>query len=347
MLLYKAISLTMVFVGFLQAQEILDIMVKGISDAQNDGAQKDRMEAIMDAKLQACEKAGVAINAKTTVENFQTVYDLVESKSEAVLLPGYQLMDVGYTADGTFQVVLSGKIKIIEEEQISIKELRYAQSLNDRGKFSECKAILEKYIDSKDADVSEDLKQESLYYYIKWGYSFNLDENVEKFAAYYPDSEHNSKLQKFAAFAKNPLCRWDQSYQPDTKQWLDQIVTHEDKTYGQQIVVVNDTITIKDFDEKARRFFVRYLLLRQDDDDNQEQTAYLFQLLALDTPEPKVIEERLRTFAPGGSPTFQHSASGFWYDKFSIKNFQISGNVPVGSESYTQKITFDIYQKAF
>jgi hypothetical protein len=347
MICHKSIIIALFLAGVLSGQEIIDIMVKGISDAQNDGAQKDRMEAIMDAKLQACEKAGLQLKSETTVENFQTVYDLVESKSEAVLLPGYQLMDVGYTADGTFQVVLSGKIKIIEEEQISIKELRYAKSLNDRGKFSECKAILEKYIDSKDADVSEELKQESFYYYIKWGYSFNTKEDVEKFASYYPDSDHNTKLQKFAAFAQQPLYQHDKSYQPDKRQWLDQPLTHKDKTYEQQIVAANDTITIKDFDEKSLHFLVRYVLLREDDDENKEQTAYLFQLMALDTDEPTVIEDRIRTFKSGGSPTFQHSASGLWYDKFRIRNFQIKGHVPVGDDPYPQAITFDIYQKAF
>jgi hypothetical protein len=347
MLFYKGLIIGMCLFGLLSTQEIIDIMVKGISDAQNDGAQKDRMEAIMDAKQQACEKAGVIINARTTVENFQMVYDLIESKSEAVLLPGYQLMDVGYTADGTFQVVLSGKIKVINEEQISIKELRYAQSLNDRGKFSECKAILEKYIDSKDADVSEELKEESLYYYIKWGYSFNIDEAVEKYGAYYPNSERNSTLEKFAAFARKAVYEHKQTYQPDRSQWVDRSYIHENKTYLQQIVVMRDTISIQEFNGINKKFLVVYQLFRGDDDENEMQTAYRFRILALDTQEPTVVEDRFRAFNPQGSMTFQHSGSGMWYDKFSIKNFQISGNVPVGDQPYNQKITFSIYQKAF
>lgn len=337
----------MSLISFILSQEIIDIMVKGISDTQNNGAQKDRMEAIMDAKQQACEKAGIQINATSTVENFQLVYDLIESKSEAILLPGYQLMDVGYTADGTYQVVLSGKIKVIKEEQISIKELRYAQSLNDRGKFSECKAILAKYIDGNDAEVPEELRQESLYYYIKWGYCFNINEDVEKFISYYPDSEHGAKLQKFAAFSQTPLYRHNEVYQPDDEQWINRKFIYENKTYDQQIMVLSDTITIKDFTENVRSILIRYLLLRQDDDDNREQTAYHFQLVSLEASEPVVIEDRFKTFKPGGSKTFQHSASGIWYDKYRIRNFQISGNVPAGDSPYTQKIVFDIYQKAF
>jgi len=89
----------------------VDISVKGISDAKNDGPQKDRQEAILDARRQACEKAGIELKSKTTVENFQTTYDLVETHSEGVLLPGYQIIDVGYVQDGTYNVVLTGKLR--------------------------------------------------------------------------------------------------------------------------------------------------------------------------------------------------------------------------------------------
>ena len=72
-------QITLIFIfflssNFLLAQDVIDVAVKGISDDLRDGAQKDRQEAIMDAKRQACEKAGVRIEAKTTVENFQTIY---------------------------------------------------------------------------------------------------------------------------------------------------------------------------------------------------------------------------------------------------------------------------------
>jgi len=102
------------------SQGTIDIMVKGISDNKKDGAQKDRLEAIMDAKRQACEKAGLRIEAKTTVKNFQTVYDFIESQAEAVLMPGFQVMDIGYTEDGTYQVVLSGKLSSANENNMEL-----------------------------------------------------------------------------------------------------------------------------------------------------------------------------------------------------------------------------------
>jgi len=104
------------------AQDVIDVVVKGISDNTRNGAQKDRQEAILDAKRQACEKAGLKIEAKTTVENFQTVYDFIESKAAAVLLPGFQVIDNGYGEDGTYTVVLAGKIRTVITESKSAAE---------------------------------------------------------------------------------------------------------------------------------------------------------------------------------------------------------------------------------
>lgn len=101
----------MVAAVMLGAQDIINVGVRGICDAHRDGVQKDRLEAIMDAKRQACEKAGISIESTTTVENFQMVYDLVESQAAAVLLPGFQIIDNGYGEDGTYSVVLIGQVK--------------------------------------------------------------------------------------------------------------------------------------------------------------------------------------------------------------------------------------------
>ncbi len=100
----------------LNAQEVIDVAVRGVSDSQRDGAQKDRLEAILDAKRQAIERAGVKIESTTTVENFQTVYDYVEAQAEAILLPGFQIIENGYGEDGTYSVVLIGKIKTAAAE---------------------------------------------------------------------------------------------------------------------------------------------------------------------------------------------------------------------------------------
>lgn len=105
----------------LQAQDItdvgiIDVGVRGISDLNRDGAQQDRLEAILDAKRQACERAGLKIESATTVENFQTVYDYIATQAESVLLPGFQIIDNGYGEDGTYSVVLIGKVQSVLAE---------------------------------------------------------------------------------------------------------------------------------------------------------------------------------------------------------------------------------------
>ena len=203
----KITCLIIIFCSTLIAQEVIDITVKGISNSENDGAQKDRQEAIMDAKRQACEKSGVRLQSNTNVENFQVTFDYIESKAAAVLLPGFQVVDVGYMQDGTYQVVLSGKVKVVkeenEEEHISAKELRYAKSMHDKGEHYESSKLLEKYINSEEENVSETLKEEAHYLYIKWGYSFNAVRDADKFAAFYPESDKVKVLSQFAEFSKN------------------------------------------------------------------------------------------------------------------------------------------------
>lgn len=91
--------------------ETIDVLIKGMDDGKKTSRDRDYAEAVMNAKLQAIERAGVSIKSMTKVENFQLKYDLVESKAAAVLLPGFQVIDMGYQKDGTYQVVLSGKVQ--------------------------------------------------------------------------------------------------------------------------------------------------------------------------------------------------------------------------------------------
>ncbi|MBL8025328.1 MAG: LPP20 family lipoprotein, partial [Fibrobacteres bacterium] len=120
----------------------IDISVKGISDSKNDGAQKDRQEAILDARRQACEKAGVTIESKTTVENFQTTFDQVQTRSEGILLPGYQIVDIGYVQDGTYNVVLTGKVKPANAVSSESAEFHIIIWLNEEKGFIPTKARL-------------------------------------------------------------------------------------------------------------------------------------------------------------------------------------------------------------
>ena len=97
--------------------ETIDVLIKGVDDGVKTSKQQDYKEAVMNAKLEAIERAGVEIASVTKVVNFQIKFDMVESKAQAVLLPGFQIMDLGYQADGTYLVVLSGKIQVGETKK--------------------------------------------------------------------------------------------------------------------------------------------------------------------------------------------------------------------------------------
>jgi hypothetical protein len=108
------LSLALFFVTMppLAYSDTIDVLIKGVDDGVKTNKQQDYKEAVMNAKLLAIERAGVEISSITRVTNFKLKYDMVESRANAVLLPGFQIMDIGYQTDGTYQVVLSGRVGI-------------------------------------------------------------------------------------------------------------------------------------------------------------------------------------------------------------------------------------------
>ena len=340
--------------GSVFAQEIIDISVKGISNTKNDGAQQDRLEAIMDAKRQACEKAGLTIESKTKVENFEVVYDYIETQAETILMPGFQLIEIGYVQDGTYQVVLTGKIKVLtDNESISEKELRYAKSLRDQGKHSKCAEILKKYIDNEDKEVPESLKEDAFYYFIKWGYAFNVKDSYNKFAAYYPQSKYLETLKVFSGFAVKPLYEHDKTYQSSSSDWRLAELQHNDVIFTKKITAASDTIIFKDFKGKEQTLLFNFCLYSTDGES--PTTAYKVILNYYDgnfkqstaTDQLKEVENRIRLFQPGKSPTFQHSSTENWFNNFQMKGLLLKGQVPVGEGPFEQTIQFEIYQKSF
>jgi len=343
---------------FLYAQGVIDITVKGISDGANSGAQKDREEAILDAKRQACEKAGVVLESKTTVKNFQLMSDYIETQSKAVLLPGFQVVDVGYVADGTYQVVLSGKIKTKEDEVISVKELRYAKSLNDRGEYAKCRAILENYIDSKDEKTPEEIKEQAQYCYLRWGYAFNPVEEFEKFTAYYPNSNYAGALKGFLDFAQKPLCSHAHRYSVHYSQWRKQTVVKEGKNFDRAIPVVMDTIVYADFKNAEHTLLLEYTFLQSTAKDAPEHFAYVYSLAHVDGNLKKaggkgalsgatVVFEDFRPYAETENLKYHASRSDIRFGNFLLSDYLLEGEVPTRAGEYPQKTEFTIRQIAF
>jgi hypothetical protein len=89
----------------------IDVNIKGVDDGVKTTKQQDYKEAVLFAKREAIERAGMKVKALTTAKDFVVQSDYIESQAEAVLLPGYNVVDVGYQTDGTYLVILIGKVK--------------------------------------------------------------------------------------------------------------------------------------------------------------------------------------------------------------------------------------------
>ncbi len=172
--------------------ETIDVMIKGVDDGVKSSKQQDYKEALINAKLEAIERAGVQIQAITQVVNFQTKFDMIESKAKAVLLPGFQVMDIGYQSDGTYLVILSGKIQTVSEG-LESKELKYAKNLVERGQKLKAKRIVNDIIKNSNDDK---VIAEAIYYQILWDFSINEQDTFDKLKAYYPDSKWLSEAEK-------------------------------------------------------------------------------------------------------------------------------------------------------
>jgi tetratricopeptide (TPR) repeat protein len=92
----------------------MHVRVTGLSDGTYSGKTKDRKEAILDAKRQALEQAGIDIKSKTTVKNYRLEEDLIESEAKGNLR--FDIVDMGY--DGKiYKVELVGDV--VKNESIS------------------------------------------------------------------------------------------------------------------------------------------------------------------------------------------------------------------------------------
>jgi hypothetical protein len=90
--------------------EIIDVQIKGFDDGIKTTKQQDYKEAVLFAKREAIERAGVSIKSMTTVKDMMVESDYIETQAEAVLMPGYNILDIGYQTDGTYLIILNGNV---------------------------------------------------------------------------------------------------------------------------------------------------------------------------------------------------------------------------------------------
>jgi Protein of unknown function (DUF1566). len=181
--------------------ETIEVLIKGINDGVKTNRDRDYKKAVMNAKLQAIERAGVSIKSITKVENFQLKYDMVESNANAVLLPGFQIIDVGYQKDGTYQIVLSGKVQVGEAKpeegklwgklRSQPKEFGSFKEASELWKSISANNIDNKYVNNEDGTIS-DLKTG-----LMWMRSYDIRENVLEVKQYIEQLNKN----KFAGYS--------------------------------------------------------------------------------------------------------------------------------------------------
>lgn len=112
------------------AADSFTVYIKGYDDGEKTTTQADYQQAVLFAKREAAERAGVKIKSLTSTQDFILQSDYIESSAEAVLLPDYKIIDIGYQIDGSYLVVLVGQVK--QSNQPSTAQLKQAlQQLAD------------------------------------------------------------------------------------------------------------------------------------------------------------------------------------------------------------------------
>jgi len=182
------LGMTFAFLIFLNPimafSETIDVLIKGIYDGSKTSRDRAYKEAVMNAKLAAIERAGVEITSFTKVENFTLKYDMVESKAKALLLPGFQVIDMGYQADGTYQVVLSGKVQVGEKKPQEgklwgklrpdpIRFRNFTEAFESWANLFPNK-IENQFVNNEDGSIS-DLKTG-----LMWQFSYQMTETIKK-----------------------------------------------------------------------------------------------------------------------------------------------------------------------
>ena len=164
--------------------ETLEVLIKGIYGGAKTSRDTAYAEAVMNAKLQAIERAGMEVTSITQVENFTLKLDLVESKAKAVILPGFQIVDMGYQLDGTYQVVFSGKVQVGADKGKLWGKLRqkpqrfpnFKEAFDAwRGTFPG--SVENQYVNNENGTVM-DLKTG-----LMWLFSYEMAENMAKAGA--------------------------------------------------------------------------------------------------------------------------------------------------------------------
>lgn len=120
---YLCLAITGIF-ATAHAQDMIDVTIKGFDDGVKSTVQNDYQEAVLFAKREAIERAGSSIRSSSTMEDFVLKADMIEARAEAVLMPGYRILDIGYQEDGSYLVILTGQVKEIVPDSALMTALK-------------------------------------------------------------------------------------------------------------------------------------------------------------------------------------------------------------------------------
>lgn len=190
-----------------------DVNVRGVDDGVKTSKQQDYKEAVMNAKLQALERVE-NVDAIRKITNFQLRHETIEAKAKKVLLPGFQIVDVGYVEDGTYQVVLVGKIQkggggaqggqaasglggASEPDQ----DIREALQLHKLGQTKKAIVLLDQAIRREDLDTrTQALFLKGLIYADEPGTLPRATRVLDELRAAQPDSPYIAKLETVTTY---------------------------------------------------------------------------------------------------------------------------------------------------
>lgn len=360
----KFLLFILISASFIFSLDSLEILVKGFSNQENNGHQIDRQEAILDAKRQACEKAGIIIESKTTSENFQLLLDLVETKSNTILLPDFKIMDIGYNSDSCYQVVLSGKITLVQNtESTSSKEIRHIHSLHKNGDHRKCKKLLKKYFTSSDKSIKNNLKEEAFYLYIRWGYAINYNTSLTEFIDYYPNSNYIDSLKSFGEFITNFIFEHDTSITIQKDSWQEANFIYNKKTYSKTVEALIDTIVYTNYNNTEHSIIIDYTLYS----DNNKYPLSAFSLTAryFDSniktnkisKDGQLVLNLFQSFktykkkffrkSRENTVTISYDRSSKKFNNFLIESLIVNGDVPRGKGPFKYSIKYNVKQIAF
>jgi len=147
--------------------------------------------------------------------------------------------------------------------------------LFENGEYSKSRSLLEKYIDSDDINVSESLKEEALYLYIKWGFSFNVKTDCEKYAAYYPKSQKVGNILAFGNYAEKPLLNFNNDFSAENNEWMDGEFTVDKETFQRKKTIFSTERKLKDYHGRKFDIIVEYAVFQKDDLEEKNPAAYV------------------------------------------------------------------------